>query len=88
MNAGAPILIVQAILGHKWVDTTLSYARLYDGTVAADYYAPRLIPHLAVQAAILVSCNRGAAQVIRKQVGTVATIPHPKIFSPLGTLPY
>lgn len=35
---GAPILTVQAILGHQHVDTTLGYARLYDGTVAADYY--------------------------------------------------
>jgi hypothetical protein len=26
------------LLGHKWVDTTLGYARLYDGTVAANYY--------------------------------------------------
>jgi hypothetical protein len=26
------------LLGHKWVDTTLGYARLYDGTVAVDYY--------------------------------------------------
>jgi len=38
LNAGAPILTVQTILGHKHVDTTLGYARLYDGTVAADYY--------------------------------------------------
>ncbi|MBI1801353.1 MAG: phage integrase family protein [Chloroflexi bacterium] len=38
LNAGAPILTVQAILGHKYVTTTLGYARLYDGTVAADYY--------------------------------------------------
>jgi hypothetical protein len=38
LNAGAPILTVQAILGHKLIDTTLAYARLYDGTVAADYY--------------------------------------------------
>jgi hypothetical protein len=38
LNAGAPVLTVQAILGHKHIDTTLSYARLYDGTVAADYY--------------------------------------------------
>jgi len=38
LNAGAPILTVQAILGHKHIDTTLGYARLYDGTVAADYY--------------------------------------------------
>ena len=38
LNAGAPILTVQMILGHKFVTTTLGYARLYDGTVAADYY--------------------------------------------------
>lgn len=39
LNSGAPILAVQTILGHKRVDTTLGYARLYDGTVAADYYS-------------------------------------------------
>jgi len=38
LNAGAPLLTVQALLGHKHLDTTLTYARLYDGTVAADYY--------------------------------------------------
>jgi integrase len=38
LNAGAPVLTVQMLLGHKHVDTTLGYARLYDGTVAADYY--------------------------------------------------
>ncbi len=38
LNAGAPVLTVQAILGHRFIDTTLGYARLYDGTVAADYY--------------------------------------------------
>ena len=32
------MLTVQTLLGHKWVYTTLGYARLYDGTVAADYY--------------------------------------------------
>ena len=32
-----PVASVQAILGHKWVETTLEYARLYDGTLAADY---------------------------------------------------
>ena len=30
---------MQTILGHRRVDTTLGYARLYDGTVAADYYS-------------------------------------------------
>jgi len=38
LNAGAPILTVQTLLGHKYIDTTLGYARLYDGTVAADYF--------------------------------------------------
>ncbi len=27
------------ILGHKQIDSTLGYARLYDGTVVADYYS-------------------------------------------------
>jgi integrase len=39
LNAGAPVLTVKTILGHKHIDTTLGYARLYDGTLAADYYA-------------------------------------------------
>jgi integrase len=38
LNAGAPILTVQTTLGHQQIDTTLGYARLYDGTVANDYY--------------------------------------------------
>ncbi len=38
LNAGAPVLTVKTILGHKHIDTTLGYARLYDGTIAADYY--------------------------------------------------
>jgi integrase/recombinase XerD len=37
LNAGASVLTVQALLGHKHVDTTLRYARAYDSTVAADY---------------------------------------------------
>ncbi len=36
LNAGAPILTVQAILGHKHVDTTLRHAGLYDATVSTD----------------------------------------------------
>lgn len=38
LNAGAPALSVQSLLGHERLDTTLGYARLYDGTLAADYY--------------------------------------------------
>jgi hypothetical protein len=33
----ATLLVVQAILGHKFIDMTLGCARLYDGTMAADY---------------------------------------------------
>jgi site-specific recombinase XerD len=39
LNSGAPVLTVKILLGHKFIDTTLGYARLYDGTIAADYYA-------------------------------------------------
>jgi site-specific recombinase XerD len=37
LNAGMPILTAQHILGHRYVKTTLGYARLYDSTVAGDY---------------------------------------------------
>ena len=32
LNAGANITTVQSLLGHKYIDTTLGYARVYDGT--------------------------------------------------------
>jgi hypothetical protein len=38
LNAEAFILTVQAMLGHRHVDATLSYARLYDSTIAAHCY--------------------------------------------------
>jgi integrase len=37
LNGGMSIFGVQTILGHKYVDTTLRYARSYDATVAKDY---------------------------------------------------
>ena len=37
LNAGMSVFGVQAILGHRYVDTTLRYARTYDATVAKDY---------------------------------------------------
>jgi integrase/recombinase XerD len=37
LNAGASVLTVQSLLGHKHVDTTMRYARVYDSTVAGDY---------------------------------------------------
>jgi len=37
LNAGVPILTVQRVLGHRYVQTTLRYARLYDRTVINDY---------------------------------------------------
>jgi integrase len=37
LNAGMSILSVQKILGHKYVETTLRYARIYDSTVVKDF---------------------------------------------------
>ena len=39
LNAGAPVETVQLLLGHMHVETTLGYARVYDGTAAADVNA-------------------------------------------------
>lgn len=37
LNAGMSILGVQKLLGHKYVETTLRYARVYDVTVLRDF---------------------------------------------------
>jgi hypothetical protein len=38
LNAGAPVTTVQAVLGHEYIDTTIGYTRLYNTTLAADFY--------------------------------------------------
>lgn len=38
LNAGMSILGVQRLLGHKYVETTLRYARLYNVTVVRDFW--------------------------------------------------
>jgi integrase/recombinase XerD len=39
LNAGCPVTSIQKFLGHKKLNTTMVYARAYDQTVEADYYA-------------------------------------------------
>ncbi|MCB8920670.1 MAG: site-specific integrase [Ardenticatenaceae bacterium] len=39
VNAGCQITTIQALLGHKRINTTLTYARVHDRTVAEDYFA-------------------------------------------------
>ena len=52
VNAGCKITTIQALLGHKHLNTTLTYARVHDQTVAEDYFTAmsvvekRLEPHL------------------------------------------
>jgi len=37
LNAGMSIIALQSLLGHRHVETTLNYARLYDETVAEQF---------------------------------------------------
>lgn len=52
LNAGCRITTLQALLGHERLQTTLTYARVHDRTVAEDYFAAmalveqRLEPYL------------------------------------------
>lgn len=39
LNAGCRITSIQRILGHKRLNTTMIYARVYDKTVAEDYFS-------------------------------------------------
>ena len=39
LNAGCRITSIRKFLGHKKLSTTIIYARLYDQTIADDYYA-------------------------------------------------
>jgi hypothetical protein len=39
LNVGCKITTIQALLGHRRLNTTLVYARVHDQTVADDYYA-------------------------------------------------
>lgn len=38
LNARVPVASVQMILGHQHIETTMVYARVFDGTVAEDYF--------------------------------------------------
>jgi integrase len=37
LNTGMSVLGIQKLLGHKYVETTLRYARVYDATVVKDF---------------------------------------------------
>jgi hypothetical protein len=38
VNAGCRITTLQALMGHRHLNTTLTYARVHNRTVAEDYY--------------------------------------------------
>ena len=39
VNAGCRITTIQALLGHRRLNSTMTYARVHDHTVAQDYYS-------------------------------------------------
>ncbi len=38
LNAGCRVTTIQALLGHRHLNTTMTYARIHDQTVADDYF--------------------------------------------------
>lgn len=42
LNAGMSIFALQSLLGHRYIETTLNYARLYDETTASQYLKARV----------------------------------------------
>ena len=49
VNAGCKITSIQAFLGHKRLQTTLTYARLHDQTIATDYYTAMAVIEARLQ---------------------------------------
>jgi integrase/recombinase XerD len=68
LNAGCRLTTIQTLLGHRHPNSTLTYARIHDHTVAEDYQAAmavieqRLVNCLALPAAQTTNQNNGQPQ--------------------------
>jgi site-specific recombinase XerD len=68
LNAGCRLTTIQTLLGHRHPNSTLTYARIHDHTVAEDYQAAmavieqRLVDCLALPAAQMTNQNNGRPQ--------------------------
>ena len=49
VNAACPITTIQALLGHRRLNSTMVYARVHDQTVADDYYAAMTVIEQGLQ---------------------------------------
>ena len=49
VNAGCKITSIQHLLGHQRLQTTLTYARLHDQTIATDYYTAMAVIEARLQ---------------------------------------
>lgn len=57
VNAGCKITSIQSLLGHKRLQTTLTYARLHDQTIATDYYTAMAMIEERLQPGLLPEDN-------------------------------
>lgn len=73
LNAGCPVTSIQKFLGHKKLNTTMVYARTYDATVEADYFAAmgRIEQRLEWDDAIKPAAN-AVQETERRQLLTLA----------------
>lgn len=63
LNVGCQVTSIQALLGHKDLDTTMVYARAYDATVAKDYYKAMDVIEDRLTTAVLLPTAADAAPV-------------------------
>jgi site-specific recombinase XerD len=59
LNAGCRITTLQALLGHERLQTTLTYARVHDRTVADDYYKAMQRIERRIEPAMTTSSEQG-----------------------------
>ena len=56
------------ILGHKQINTTLGYARLYDGILAADYYLAKEPPKIGELIALTDALRNGSLNPTQTEI--------------------
>jgi len=83
LNSGCPVTSIQKLLGHKKLNTTMVYARAYDATVEADYFAA--MGRIEQRLKLVEESESAAVRVGESERGRLLTLAE-QLFTPELTL--